>query len=62
MKLDVDFFRYNASCGKVPFFLNTREVTTRFRMPAGHYVVIPSTFEPEMTGEFLLRVFTEIRQ
>ncbi|XP_050700585.1 calpain-A-like isoform X1 [Eriocheir sinensis] len=62
LKLDVDFFRYNASCGKVPFFLNTREVTTRFRMPAGHYVIIPSTFEPEMTGEFLLRVFTEIRQ
>ncbi|XP_063865528.1 calpain-A-like isoform X10 [Scylla paramamosain] len=61
-KLDTDFFRYNASCAKVPFFLNTREVTARFRLSAGFYTIVPSTFEPEMTGEFLLRVFTEVRQ
>lgn len=58
-KLDTEFFRYNASHAKVPFFLNTREVTTRFHFNPGTYVVIPSTFEPEVTGEYLLRIFTE---
>ncbi|XP_063595877.1 calpain-B-like [Penaeus indicus] len=62
VKLDTEFFKYNASYAKVPFFLNCREVTTRFRFPAGYYVIVPSTFEPEMTGEFLLRVFTEAKR
>ncbi|ROT66327.1 muscle-specific calpain [Penaeus vannamei] len=61
VKLDTEFFKYNASYAKVPFFLNCREVTTRFRFPAGYYVIVPSTFEPEMTGEFLLRIFTEAK-
>nr|XP_045584071.1 calpain-B-like [Procambarus clarkii] len=61
-KLDTEFFKYNPSIAKVPFFLNTREITTRFRFPPGFYVIIPSTFEPEMTGEFLLRVFTEAKR
>ncbi|KAK3853387.1 hypothetical protein Pcinc_040074 [Petrolisthes cinctipes] len=60
-KLDTEFFRYNASFAKVPFFLNTREVTTRFQFPPGIYVIIPSTFESEMTGEYLLRIFTEAK-
>ncbi|XP_042863853.1 calpain-B-like isoform X2 [Penaeus japonicus] len=62
VKLDTEFFKYNASYAKVPFFLNCREVTTRFRFPAGYYVIVPSTFEPEMTGEFLLRIFTEAKR
>nr|XP_053637258.1 calpain-B-like [Cherax quadricarinatus] len=61
-KLDTEFFKYNPSIAKVPFFLNSREVTTRFRFPPGTYVIIPSTFEPEMTGEFLLRIFTEAKR
>ncbi|XP_037795285.1 calpain-B-like isoform X1 [Penaeus monodon] len=62
VKLDTEFFKYNASYAKVPFFLNCREVTTRFRFPAGYYVIVASTFEPEMTGEFLLRIFTEAKR
>ncbi|XP_047499379.1 calpain-B-like isoform X3 [Penaeus chinensis] len=62
VKLDTEFFKYNASYAKVPFFLNCREVTTRFRFPAGYYVIVTSTFEPEMTGEFLLRIFTEAKR
>ncbi|KAK7078295.1 Calpain-1 catalytic subunit, partial [Halocaridina rubra] len=61
-KLDTEFFRYNMSVAKVPFFLNTREVTCRFRFPPGAYVIVASTFEPEMTGEFLLRIFSEAKR
>ncbi|XP_066959581.1 calpain-A-like isoform X1 [Macrobrachium rosenbergii] len=61
-RLDKEFFMYNMSVAKVKFFLNTREVTERFRFPPGAYVIVPSTFEPEMTGEFLLRIFYEAKR
>lgn len=60
--LDVEFFKYNMSIAKVPFFLNTREVTSRFRFLPGAYVIVASTFEPEMTGEFLIRIFSEAKR
>lgn len=40
-------------------YINKREVTKRFRVKPGYYVVIPSTFEYNIEGEFLLRIFTE---
>ena len=57
--LEVDFFRFNASCGRAPFFLNTREISHQFDLNPGVYVVIPSTFQPQCEGQFLLRIFTE---
>lgn len=58
-RMDTDFFTYNASCARSKSFVNLREVSGRFRLPPGVYVIVPSTFNPEEQGEFLLRVFTE---
>ncbi|XP_020282744.1 calpain-A-like isoform X3 [Pseudomyrmex gracilis] len=57
--LDVNFFRYNASVGRSPAFINLREVTCRFKLPPGVYCIVPSTFDPNEEGEFLLRIFSE---
>ena len=40
-------------------YINKREVTRRFSLEPGAYIIIPSTFDENIEGEFLLRVFTE---
>ena len=40
-------------------YINKREVTGRFRVKPGNYILIPSTYEPDREGEFLVRIFTE---
>ncbi|XP_060520603.1 calpain-A-like isoform X2 [Cylas formicarius] len=57
--LDVSFFKYNASVARSPSFINLREVSCRFKLPPGTYCIVPSTFDPDEEGEFLLRVFSE---
>ena len=54
-----DFFRYNASCARSKAFINLREVSGRFKLPPGNYLIVPSSFKPDEEGEFILRVFTE---
>ncbi|XP_060032711.1 calpain-5 isoform X4 [Erinaceus europaeus] len=41
-------------------YINSRSVFLRTDQPQGRYVIIPTTFEPGCTGEFLLRVFTDV--
>jgi calpain len=59
--LDLNFFKYNASVARSPSFINLREVSCRFKLPPGVYCIVPSTFEPNEEGEFILRVFSEHR-
>lgn len=42
-----------------PSFINLREVSCRFKLPPGTYCIVPSTFDPNEEGEFLLRIFSE---
>ncbi|XP_068684046.1 calpain-9-like isoform X1 [Montipora foliosa] len=58
-RADRDFFAYHASTARSPVFINSREVTGRFLLDPGSYLIIPTTFEPHHQGDFLLRIFTE---
>ncbi len=46
-------------CGVSGPYINAREVTHRFRTKPGNYVIIPSCYEANVAGEFLLRIYTE---
>lgn len=40
-------------------YTNLRDVTKRFRLPVGDYVIIPSCYDINVEGDFLLRLFSE---
>merc|ERR1712107_655993 len=47
--------------GKSDAFINSREVSATFLLPAGNYCLIPSTFDRAESGSFLLRLFVDSR-
>lgn len=57
--LGLDYFKYNQSVARSASFINLREVSCRFKLPPGVYCIVPSTFEANEEGEFILRVFSE---
>ncbi|XP_077427984.1 calpain-2 catalytic subunit-like [Vanacampus margaritifer] len=57
--LDKNFFLTNAQTARSETFVNLREVSNRFKLPPGEYLVVPSTFEPHLNGDFCIRVFSE---
>jgi len=40
-------------------FINSRSVFLRQRLNNGRYIIIPSTFDPQIEGEFLLRIYSD---
>ncbi|KAI5104753.1 calpain 1, large subunit, partial [Silurus meridionalis] len=54
-----DFFLTHGSSARSELFINLREVSTRFALPSGEYIIVPSTFEPQKEADFVLRVFSE---
>ncbi|KAM6977913.1 LOW QUALITY PROTEIN: calpain-2 catalytic subunit-like [Aplochiton taeniatus] len=57
--LDRNFFLRHASAARSETFINLREVSNRFCLPPGEYLILPSTFQPQMNGDFCVRVFSE---
>ncbi|XP_071111005.1 calpain-A-like [Haliotis cracherodii] len=58
-QLPAKHFRYHPDCGKSGVYINYREVSGRFELDPGHYVIIPSTFMPNCSAKFMLRVYGE---
>lgn len=40
-------------------YINTRSIFMRLNLESGRYCLVPSTFEPNVEGEFLLRIYTD---
>lgn len=58
-EFDADFFDTNTSIARSHNYVNMRGNSRRFKFPPGKYLIMPSTFEPNEEGEFLLRIISE---
>uniref|UniRef100_A0A667WFC8 Calpain 2, (m/II) large subunit b n=1 Tax=Myripristis murdjan TaxID=586833 RepID=A0A667WFC8_9TELE len=52
--LDKNYFLTHAQTARSETFINLREVSSRFKLPPGEYLVVPSTFEPHLNGDFCI--------
>ncbi|XP_068135777.1 calpain-8-like [Hyperolius riggenbachi] len=59
LQLGKDFFRKNKEVACLDIYKNHREVSKRFLLPVGNYVIVPTTYKPCEEADFFLRVFTE---
>ncbi|XP_027874108.1 calpain-9 [Xiphophorus couchianus] len=54
-----DFFRYHPSKVRSRTYINMREVSERFTLPPGKYLLVPTTFQPHQEADFIIRIFSE---
>ncbi|KAJ8284506.1 hypothetical protein COCON_G00033560 [Conger conger] len=54
-----DFFRYNGSKARSKTYINMREISERFELAPGNYLLVPTTFQPHHEADFMLRIFSE---
>ncbi|XP_063160124.1 calpain-8-like [Candoia aspera] len=57
--LSREFFSTNRPVAHADPYVNLREVSNRFHLPQGEYLIVPSTFQPFKDGQFCLRIFSE---
>lgn len=57
--LDRKFFDRHNPVTSSPSYINMREVCGRHKLPPGDYCLIPTTFESNEEGDFVVRVFSE---
>ncbi|XP_056424404.1 calpain-8-like isoform X1 [Hyla sarda] len=58
-QLGKDFFKKNKEVARTDIYKSHRDVSKRFQLPVGDYVVVPSTYYPSQEADFCIRVFTE---
>ncbi|ESO97736.1 hypothetical protein LOTGIDRAFT_104198, partial [Lottia gigantea] len=58
-RLNKRHFHSHHDSGRSGLYINYREVSGRFELSPGHYIIIPSMFQPHKDGQFLIRVFGE---
>lgn len=51
--------KYLERLGSSGAYINKREVTARFHLTPGAYIIVPSIYEDNTEGEFMVRIFTE---
>ena len=59
LPLTTEFLEQISCCAESSTFSNSREVHGRFKLPPGTYMLIPSTFEPDQEGDYMVRILTE---
>lgn len=57
--LEKKFFLTRKMTEKSPSYINSREVVGRYKLPPGDYVIVPTAFNPNDQGNFMLRIYTE---
>ena len=58
-KLNLRHFRYNPDIARTNCFVNFREVSGRFELDPGNYIIIPTTFLEDSEAHYMIRIFGE---
>jgi len=57
--VDKQFVDTNKSVATSGSYTSHIDVSERFELPPGRYIIIPSSLKPNEEGDFLLRIFAE---